>query len=659
MKPSDSALLQAWTEHRDAQAFEQIVHRYAGLVYSAAYRVVGSAADAEDVAQECFLALARTEGAGPQSLAAWLHTVATRQALKRVRGDRARERRERARPDTHSTPHEPEWNDLKAYVDQAIEELPEELRYAITAHFLLQRTHRSIAEELGLTRQAVSHRVARGVAELRHTLQRRGIAAPAAVLASSLAAHAQAAVPSTLAASLGKRALARTPGVSSPASIPSMSGLQWGALALTAMLVAGAALTVLMQRETRPAVVDQLSTPAPGQDPTRPPTQSEAPSLDAESLPAPTEPAPEEVAVEAATHEGIVSGRVYDLNTGLAVPEATVVAEYSGRSRAPSGTMVTSTHAQQAITDAMGHFEIGRLRSEVYALRVYAELQDIVFDSIDADLRANGEVRGIQLGVTLEEPDQAKIEGVVTRGEEYVAQQNIRLAYETVPSANADHTLRSASSSTGTGHDGSYAFRVLPLGRVMLTMSHHPGFLRMSQFVDLAPGDEYWVDFDLPTDDGGGIAGWIEPPQGGRVMHAYTDNRDGVSVRWTTATTPQGFYSYSGLPAGAFEVTVEPGDIQPNVLEYELDGRPMRSLQPRSETIRIANGVWTNLRIPFVPTPIETAGSPQPPRRFYASHAEAVANPIGEITLDDSFGSGVVTVEAGKTARLNIRLDAE
>ena len=81
MKPADSALLQAWIDHRDAQAFAQIVRRYAGLVYGSANRILASSTDAEDVSQECFLALAGADGPGPRSLPAWLHAVATRQAL--------------------------------------------------------------------------------------------------------------------------------------------------------------------------------------------------------------------------------------------------------------------------------------------------------------------------------------------------------------------------------------------------------------------------------------------------------------------------------------------------------------------------------------------------------------------------------------------------
>lgn len=53
-------------------------------LFSLAYRMLGSAADAEDVVQEAFATLHRT-GATPESPAAWLTTVVTRLCLDRVK----------------------------------------------------------------------------------------------------------------------------------------------------------------------------------------------------------------------------------------------------------------------------------------------------------------------------------------------------------------------------------------------------------------------------------------------------------------------------------------------------------------------------------------------------------------------------------------------
>ena len=69
----------------DREAFRTIVDQFQGPVYRASLRVLGSVADAEDVAQESFVtafrSLATYRGDGP--LQAWLVRIATRTAFRR------------------------------------------------------------------------------------------------------------------------------------------------------------------------------------------------------------------------------------------------------------------------------------------------------------------------------------------------------------------------------------------------------------------------------------------------------------------------------------------------------------------------------------------------------------------------------------------------
>ncbi len=94
MRSSDLALLQRWTNRRDAEAFAEIVARYAGMVYGTCRRILGDATDAEDVAQECFVKLSQADPAPQQSLGGWLHKVATNHALMCLRSKRFRCARE-------------------------------------------------------------------------------------------------------------------------------------------------------------------------------------------------------------------------------------------------------------------------------------------------------------------------------------------------------------------------------------------------------------------------------------------------------------------------------------------------------------------------------------------------------------------------------------
>lgn len=85
--------LVARTMHGDEQAFAALYNRHAATAYAAAYRMLGGAADAEDVVQELFLALPGTlSGYDPTRapLGAWLRRVAVRLALMRMRTVRRR-----------------------------------------------------------------------------------------------------------------------------------------------------------------------------------------------------------------------------------------------------------------------------------------------------------------------------------------------------------------------------------------------------------------------------------------------------------------------------------------------------------------------------------------------------------------------------------------
>jgi len=79
---------------RDADAFAEIVSRYSAMVYGTCKRVTRNPTDAEDVAQECFIELARVRRTITPSLGGWLHRVAVRRSLNRLKAESRRKRRE-------------------------------------------------------------------------------------------------------------------------------------------------------------------------------------------------------------------------------------------------------------------------------------------------------------------------------------------------------------------------------------------------------------------------------------------------------------------------------------------------------------------------------------------------------------------------------------
>ncbi|MBN2310416.1 MAG: sigma-70 family RNA polymerase sigma factor, partial [Candidatus Hydrogenedentes bacterium] len=238
----DTLALTRWIEHRDPEAFTELVGRYADMVYATCRRVLGDASEAEDAAQECFEGLARYEGAPPAHLGPWLHGAATNLALKRIRSRVRRRQREKAYAATRPEADAPYWDDVYGYVDEAIAALPADLREPLVAHFLESRTHQAIADAFGIPRGTVTYRINRGVQEVRKALGRRGIAITIPLLSALLSAPADAA-PAAVTATLGKLAV---------------SGVRYGvhgAGAATAAKVAAAGGILAMKKAVSVVVV--------------------------------------------------------------------------------------------------------------------------------------------------------------------------------------------------------------------------------------------------------------------------------------------------------------------------------------------------------------------------------------------------------------------
>jgi RNA polymerase sigma factor (sigma-70 family) len=198
---TDADLLRRWIACRDEAAFEALLWRHATAVLGVCRRVLGDVHEAEDAAQAAFLTLARRAHAigRRQAVAAWLHTVAYRTAL------RARPRRPRAAPQSELTTlpaapdEDPVWRDLRPVLDEEIGRLPEKYRAAFVLCHVEGRTNEEAARELCCPVGTVLSRLARARRRLRDTLTRRGVTLAAGALTLGLSAEAaQAAVPGVL-----------------------------------------------------------------------------------------------------------------------------------------------------------------------------------------------------------------------------------------------------------------------------------------------------------------------------------------------------------------------------------------------------------------------------------------------------------------------------
>jgi len=74
-------------KERDEQAFNEIVRRYGDKVFNLVYRMIGSRAEAEDIAQEVFVTVFKTVDGfrGESKFSTWLLRIAANQCKNRIK----------------------------------------------------------------------------------------------------------------------------------------------------------------------------------------------------------------------------------------------------------------------------------------------------------------------------------------------------------------------------------------------------------------------------------------------------------------------------------------------------------------------------------------------------------------------------------------------
>ena len=156
-------------------AFRELVERYNGMVFGRAFRLVGSAEDAEEVVQDVFLRVFRSikRFRPEQPLDHWLFTITTNSArnLLRARFREARRRAEYGDFLRASVPvRRPAGSRQSAVIERAMASLDPTTRMAIALRFLEEQTYHEISAQLGLGESAVKMRVRRGLDQLRKRL---------------------------------------------------------------------------------------------------------------------------------------------------------------------------------------------------------------------------------------------------------------------------------------------------------------------------------------------------------------------------------------------------------------------------------------------------------------------------------------------------------
>jgi len=211
--PTDSELLRQHVEDGSEAAFTELVRRYAGLVYSAAWRSVGGRAHlARDVTQDVFILLARKAPMliGHETLAGWLHATTRYISLRMIRNLRRREVREQEAiaMQINSAPEIP-WEQLRPLLDEAVEQLDDRDRNAVLLRYFQGQSHREVGAALGLSEDSARVRTDRAVEKLRCHFARSGVVTTAALLTEALSANAAQATPPGLVADVAAVAHAK------------------------------------------------------------------------------------------------------------------------------------------------------------------------------------------------------------------------------------------------------------------------------------------------------------------------------------------------------------------------------------------------------------------------------------------------------------------
>ncbi len=140
-------------------AWNEIIDEFGPMVYRTALRIVGQAADAEDVVQEVFLEVYRlwkTREVG--SWQAMLRSLATRRAVDHLRKHKGAVSLPDGVADLRRLNSEgPAYGrELEDLVRQSIARLPRQQAEVFSLHHLESQSHQEIATALGISTHAVA-----------------------------------------------------------------------------------------------------------------------------------------------------------------------------------------------------------------------------------------------------------------------------------------------------------------------------------------------------------------------------------------------------------------------------------------------------------------------------------------------------------------------
>ena len=167
-------------ESQTTQTFEDIVTEYGDFVFNLTYRILGNHADAEDAAQDAFLAAYRNfeRFRGESRVSTWLYRIATNAALMKLRKERPRRNltqtgyEEIDRPSPGEGPEKLALNsELREHLEQGLDMLQPNLKTAVVLRDVQGLSNEEASQILEISVSSLQSRLHRGRILLRQHLQ--------------------------------------------------------------------------------------------------------------------------------------------------------------------------------------------------------------------------------------------------------------------------------------------------------------------------------------------------------------------------------------------------------------------------------------------------------------------------------------------------------
>jgi RNA polymerase sigma-70 factor (ECF subfamily) len=170
----------------DEEAFAALVRSFQGRVVSLAYRYLGSAADAEDLAQEVFLRVYRAKESYERSakFSTWIYRITANASLNFIRGRKARRKVSGAMPggsdddaadfedESARAPGEQmEKDELAQVLRRIVDDLPERQRIAIVLNKYEGLSYEDVASSMEMSVMAVKSLLTRARVNIKEKLE--------------------------------------------------------------------------------------------------------------------------------------------------------------------------------------------------------------------------------------------------------------------------------------------------------------------------------------------------------------------------------------------------------------------------------------------------------------------------------------------------------